>query len=92
MLQEKEVVTLILGAGVLVSFWVGRRDLRQFPAWKIFAAGFHLLLLGWALTVLEAFFLGNLLNTLEHACYAASSAVLAVWCWRVLGARGEAHR
>ncbi|MFH1747934.1 MAG: hypothetical protein ABIG44_12940 [Planctomycetota bacterium] len=90
MFQQNEVVTLILGIGVLV-FFIGRSDLSHIPAWKTFLASYALLLLGWHFTVLEDVCLPEITNLLEHICYATSSIVFAIWCWRVVRGRREAR-
>ncbi len=85
MMQENEVVTLLLGVGTLIFILGNRRQLKRLPASKILIAGFCALLAGWVLTILEGFFLQELLNFLEHTCYAGSSVLVAAWCWRVFG-------
>lgn len=90
-IQENEVVTLILGVGILMFFAVARTRLGEFPAWKTFLAGFIVLVCGWVLTVLETFGLNEELNILEHECYAGSSVLLALWCWRAFGGERRAR-
>jgi len=85
MIQENEVVTALLGIGVLIFIIANRLQLKRLPASGILIAGFYVLLTGWILTVLEGFFLGKLLNFLEHICYAGSAALVAAWCWKVFG-------
>jgi len=90
MIQENEVVMLMLGLGILVFFAMGRLRIREFPEWRVFLLGYAVLNLAWVCTVLEGFLWGDALNLLEHLCYAASSVLVAVWFWRVLGRRKAA--
>ncbi|MCK4514528.1 MAG: hypothetical protein KAU31_04680 [Spirochaetaceae bacterium] len=88
MIQQNELVTLILGMGALGFFVLGRVRIRELPRWRFFLLSFTALCVGWVLTVLEGFFWPAALNLAEHICYAVSSIVFALWCWRVFaGAR-----
>jgi hypothetical protein len=90
MFQENELVMLLLGVGVLVFTLGNRFRLKRLPASKILCTGFYMLLAGWILTVLEGFCWKGVLNYLEHMCYAGSSLLMAVWCWKVFGSKKEA--
>ncbi|MBW8041750.1 MAG: hypothetical protein FVQ85_17375 [Planctomycetes bacterium] len=87
---ENEVVMLLIGVGVLIFILGSRPRLKDLPASNILIMGFYLLLVSWILTVLEGFFWEELLNYVEHACYAVGSVFVAVWCWKVFGNRKEA--
>lgn len=87
---ENEVIMLLLGVGVLIFVLGSRLQLRRLPASNILILGFYFLFGGWVLTVLEGFFWQGPLNYLEHMCYAISSVLVAVWCWRVFGSGKEA--
>lgn len=87
---ENEVVMLLIGVGVLIFILGSRPRLKDLPASNILIMGFYLLLVSWILTVLEGFFWEELLNYVEHACYAVGSVFVAVWCWKVFGSRKEA--
>ncbi len=89
MIQENEIVMLLLGIGASIFILVNRLQLNRLPSSNILLAGFSAALMGWALTVLEGFLVAGLLNILEHMCYAASSLLMAVWCWRAFGAAKE---
>lgn len=82
---ENEVVMLLIGVGVLIFILGSRPRLKRLPASKILIVGFYVLLAGWVLTVLEGFFCEGLLDYLEHMCYAVSSVLVAIWCWKVFG-------
>jgi hypothetical protein len=83
MIQENELIHLLLGLGILAFIFANRLRLKRIPASGILLAAYCVLLAGWILTVLEGFFLGGVLNLLEHACYAISSVLIFIWCWKV---------
>ena len=87
--RESEIVTLVMSIGVLVFFTAWRSRLKEIPSYKTFLLSFYLLTANWLFTVLEAVYWPDLLNLLEHACYAASTILLAVWLWQVLTRRRE---
>ncbi len=90
MLMENEVIMLLLGTGVLMFILVNRTYVKKVNNWKILTWGYYILLSGWLFTVLEGFFLEYYLNLLEHICYAVSSVLFTVWCWKAAhGAREE---
>lgn len=91
MIQENEVVMALLGIGVLIFIMVNRLQLKRLPASGILVGAFYVLLTGWIATIVEGFFLGKLLNYLEHMCYAGSAILVVAWCWRVFG-RKEGQR
>jgi hypothetical protein len=83
-----ELIILGLGLATLL-FALGRRGtLRSFPAVGLLSASYAVLLAGWVLTNLEGLFLGEVLNTAEHACYGLSALLMALWSWRVFEGRG----
>lgn len=89
MIRENEILSLLLFVGILgFLVWNGRK-LRQLPASSTLIAAFSVLLMGRILTVLEGFFWKDLLNVVEHVCYAGSALLVAVWFWRVFGKRGQ---
>ena len=83
MIQPNEIVMLLIGTGVLFFIRVSLHQLKRLPSWNILLCGFCVLICAWAATILEGFFWSGLLNYLEHMCYAASSVLLAVWCWKM---------
>jgi hypothetical protein len=89
MVQENELITLLLGIGVLVFAVSNRLRLQRLPEWKFLVGALGLLFLGWILTILEGFFWESALNLLEHISYAASSVLLALWCWKVFPKEGR---
>ncbi len=83
MIQENEIIMLLLGIGVMIFILANKKKVKRIQAAKILIAGFYVLLTGWVLTVLEGLFWKELLNVLEHICYAAGSILMAVWCWKI---------
>ena len=89
--QENEVVTLLLSLGVLVFVLANRPRLRALPAWGVLLAAFCVTVASRVLTVLEGLFWEDLLNALEHVCYAGGALLMVAWCWLTFGRR-EARR
>jgi len=83
MIQENEFITLLIGISLLIFIIFNYQKLKTLPAIKILLLGLCVLLVGWFLTILEEFFLEDLLNVLEHICYIFSSIIMAVWFWIV---------
>jgi hypothetical protein len=75
----------LLCTGLICWFW---KKLQRIPSANTLFTAFFFLLTGWTLTILEGLFLKDLLNLLEHTCYAISSVSLALWTWRVFAAKG----
>ncbi len=89
MAQENEIVTLLLGLGILIFILANRAELHRLPSARTLLAGYYVLVGAWVLTILEGFVWPTLLNLLEHAAYAVSAVLLATWFWRVFR-QGEA--
>jgi len=82
MLQENEVVMLIMGIGVFLFILLNKVHVKKINSWRILVWGYYFLLSGWFFTVLEGLFLENYLNLFEHLCYAVSTMLFTVWCWK----------
>lgn len=80
--DPNEIVMLLLGAGVLIFIIENRAGLKRLPASGIIISAFSLLLATWIATVLESFIWYRFLNLVEHAGFAASSVLTAIWCWK----------
>jgi hypothetical protein len=85
-LEERDVLILLLAVGALIFAVANRPRLRLLPAWRLLWAGFCCALAGWTLSVLQALFLRDQMGFLEHLSYAASSVLVAIWCWTVFAA------
>ncbi len=82
-MQENEVVMLLMAIGVLIFILSNRRQIMRIEAAGLLVTAFCILLVGYVFTVLEGAFLEALLNFFEHACYAGSSVLIALWCMKV---------
>ena len=90
MVQQNELIMLLLGTGCMVFILINHRRIQRIPMVNILIAGFYVLLVGYVLTVLEGFFLNEVLNIVEHLCYCVSSILMAVWCWKIFAVKKDA--
>ena len=60
--QENEIVMLLLGIGVLFFLRGNHNQIARFPFSQHLMKGYYFLLAGWAFTVLEGFFLNQILR------------------------------
>ena len=74
---------LLLSIGVLIFILVNRRLVMRIQAARLLVAAFCVLLAGYVFTVFEGLYREDLFNFLEHACYAGSSVLIALWCIKV---------
>ena len=81
MIHEDEIIMLSLGIAVFFFAMFNKTHLERIPGWRLLLFAYCVLLAGWAMTVFEGFFWPDVLNALEHLCYAGSTLVLAIWCW-----------
>ncbi len=90
MIQQNEIIMLLLGIGCMIFILVNKQKVKRIPVAKTLIAGFYVLLAGYVLTILEGLFLKDLLNVLEHICYASSSILMADWCWKIFAYKKDA--
>jgi cell shape-determining protein MreD len=83
MIQQNEIIMLLLSMGLMFFILINKQKVKRIPVAKILTAGFYVLFAGYVLTNLEGLFGYDLLNVLEHICYAASSILMTVWCWKI---------
>lgn len=81
-MQENEIITFLIGTGIIIFIWLNRIALRHIPTKNLFVSAFAAAWFSWIFTNLEVFFLSDLLNCLEHICCTVSSILLAVACWK----------
>jgi len=79
MISEKEIVHVILALSVLIYIVWNRRLLRAIPNRRLFLASYSALVLGLVSTVVEGVAMSGLFNTIEHAMYAAATALFSIW-------------
>ena len=83
MIQQSELITLLLGLGVLIFLMANASQIRNIPESSLLIASYVILLFGWIFTVAEGILLSRFNNFMEHLCYAVSSISLALWIWKV---------
>jgi len=83
MIEQGEIITLILGIGCVILIVFRKNQLRRVPFFSLLLSSYFCLFFGFLMTVLETFFLKNLLNLLEHLGYTLNTILLASWCWNV---------
>lgn len=83
MIQENEIIMLLLGIGFLTFIVTNRQKVKRIPESKTIILSFYILMFAYVLTILEGLFWNEVLNHLEHICYAVSSIFLTLWCWKV---------
>jgi cobalamin biosynthesis protein CobD/CbiB len=88
MIQENELAAMLIG--IWVFLYTRKINLREFPEYRYFFAGFYCLLLSCVFTVLETFFLDSVFNFIEHLLYALGAVLLMFWCLRVFIRKGKA--
>lgn len=82
MMQESEIISFLLGLGVLAFVLVNRKQLKRIPFCSLILGSFSAILAAWTFTILEGFFLKDLFNILEHLGHTLSAVLLALWCWK----------
>ena len=89
MVHDNEVVMLALGIGVYFLILGYRRHLQRVVGWSTLFLAYHILLIAFVMTILEGFYWARQLNIIEHLCYALSTILMAVWCWKFTASRTE---
>jgi hypothetical protein len=84
-IQESQIFLFLLSIAILIFVLVNRMRLKQFPASETFILAFCIIFSGWILAILEKVIWEEFLGFLEHLCYAVSSILLCIWCWKVFG-------
>ncbi|MFA6771800.1 MAG: hypothetical protein WCS74_04055 [Dehalococcoidales bacterium] len=84
MIEINEVIMLLLGTGLILGIRLNIIYLKQIPHIKILTSSFYVLFASFVFTIAEGFFLGDLLNLLEHLCYLLSPVLLLLWCYLVM--------
>jgi len=84
MIRSSEVIVMLLGMGLMAFVLYQRRQLARLPNRSILFLSLLAILAGWFFTNLESVVWGELVNLLEHLCYAANAVLMAVWCGLLL--------
>jgi hypothetical protein len=80
-MQERELLILIFGLGVLVYFLFLHRELELFTSLRLVLLSLVLLICGWFFNLLDNQFDTIWLQPLEHSFHAAAAASLLAWIW-----------
>lgn len=80
MVNAHEVFILLVSTGVLVLAIILLKRLMMIPFWKILMTAFVLYYASTVLTVVEGFYLPDLMNFLEHLCRALFPGAVLLWC------------
>jgi hypothetical protein len=84
-LEQGEVILLILATGVFVWLLANRKYIAKMEHSIFLEISYYILYVGFCCTVAEGIFLGELLNKLEHICYASSMLLVAYWNYKMFG-------
>ena len=84
MFQENELFNVVLATAVLVFILTQIRGLKRLPKWTLLISSYSILFASLVATILEGMFWPAILNVTEHACYALSALLFALWCWAAL--------
>ncbi len=80
-MQERELLILIFGLGVLVYFLFLHRELELFTSLRLVLLSLVLLICSWFLDLLDYRTDLTWLQPLEHSLHAAAAASLLAWIW-----------
>lgn len=81
MVQENEIITLLLGIGLLMLIIYNYSNLKNLDSFTLLFGSIVIAIIGWGLTILEEFYFEEFLNLLEHLCYLLSTIFLVIWIW-----------
>jgi hypothetical protein len=79
MIHENEILTVILGAGILHFIILKHAAMKENPSVGLLVPAFCILFSAWVLSILEAFFWAACLNFIEHFLYLLCALCLCAW-------------
>ena len=79
--QDREVISLILGLAALPLLWIHWQRLVRFPGARWWIAALLTRQVAWTVTVLESFFWADLLDMTEHVAMTISTILAAIGAW-----------
>lgn len=82
MVQENELITMLLGFGILLFLIANRAHFIRVPSRRLLTISLLLFLTSWVSTVLEDFLWAVFLNLIEHISNLLGTLLLVVWIWR----------
>jgi hypothetical protein len=80
MFEQREVITLLLAAGVLAFIVIHRETLKSVPNWPVLFASFLFLFTSLACSVVEGMYWETLIDSIQHLCSGSSGVAMAIWC------------
>ncbi|MFX0094130.1 MAG: hypothetical protein ACFFBD_20500 [Candidatus Hodarchaeota archaeon] len=80
-INQSEYLILLVGLAILVFIWLNREEIRHLSFRKVLLAAFCVLVVGWILSIIEELLWEELLNFMQHLCFAISSFLVALWSW-----------
>jgi hypothetical protein len=83
MIQQQELITLICSIGVGIVNFSYRKHLWRLPGSRLLFSAYGLLVVAWALTILQGFLWPVAVNLLVYICQAAAAIVLLWWIARL---------
>ncbi len=88
-IEDRELISLILGLTVAAVIFFNRKAIRSLPGAGWWVAAFFVRLLAWTLSVVENIFWPDTLNTVEHLALMISTGLTAIAVWKTFGIHGE---
>jgi hypothetical protein len=83
MIQENEILSAVLGTGVLHFIIIAYTELRKNSSIGLLVPAFGMLYSAWMFSIIEAFFWEPYMNYLEHIFYFFSALCLFIWTLRL---------
>ena len=83
MIQENEILSAILGAGVLHFIIITYAELKKNSSIGLLVPAFGMLFSAWMVGVIGAFLWGTYMNYIEHILYFFSALCLILWTVRL---------
>lgn len=86
MVEDRELVTLMLGTAALLMALRYRQTIAAVPGIKWWAAALIARMVSWVNSILEAILWQDLCNLLEHLLLSVSTVLIAIGCWSTFAA------
>jgi len=81
MLYQNEAVMILIAICVFALTIKNRIEIKKSKNSTLLLITFYIFFSGWIFTIVEGYFLPNILNIMEHLSYLFGSISLAIWCW-----------
>ena len=83
-LEAEEIIQLFFCSSIFLIILFKYKDIKSFPSFKIIVSSYIFLVLGVFFDVLETAFFPDILNIIQHICYALMSLSFLIWAITVL--------